>query len=150
MGILKNILAKLRKIYTYEDKLIIELKDDHQTLFSLFNKIEKHLQKQNFEKIPEILKKFHYEYRLHIIYEDNYFYTYMKSKYKYNEKILNFINQKQEEMKSISKAISGFINRFDNVKKIESEQFKNELEKLGKALKARVEFEEKELYTLYS
>jgi hypothetical protein len=74
----------------------------------------------------------------------------MKSKYKYNEKILNFINQKQEEMKSISKAISGFINRFDNVKKIESEQFKNELEKLGKALKARVEFEEKELYTLYS
>ncbi|GAB6074980.1 hemerythrin domain-containing protein [Nautilia lithotrophica] len=150
MGMFKNILLKLKKIYTFEDKLITELKHDHQNLFSLYHKIEKNLYKEQFDKIPEILKKFHYEYRLHIIYEDNYFYTYMKSKYKNNEKILEFINNKQEEMKSISKAIADFINRFDSVNKIKTDQFKIELQKLGKALKSRVEFEEKELYTLYT
>ncbi|ACM92382.1 putative hemerythrin HHE cation binding domain subfamily [Nautilia profundicola AmH] len=150
MGFVKNILKKLKKFYSFEDKLISELKHDHQKLFSLFNKIEKNIQKRNYEKIPEILKKFHYEYRLHIIYEDNYFYTYMKRKYKNDDKILEFINQKQEEMKSITKAIADFINRFDSIKEIQTEKFKNELQKLGKALKSRVEFEEKELYTLYS
>jgi hemerythrin-like domain-containing protein len=149
MQILKNILRKLQKIYTFENSLITELKEDHQILFSLFNKIEKKLQRKKYEKIPEILKKFHYEYKLHIIYEDNYFYTHMKSRYRHNQKILNFINRKQSEMKSISKAVSEFINRFDSIKEIKSEQFKKELHKLGKALKARIEFEEKELYTLY-
>jgi len=150
MGIFKNILLKLQKIYTFENKLITELKNDHQNLFTLYHKIEKNLYKEHFEKIPEILKKFHYEYRLHIIYEDNYFYTYMKSKYKHNEKILSFINEKQEEMKSISNSIAKFINYFDTVEKIKTDKFKKELQKLGNALKARIEFEEKELYTLYT
>jgi len=148
MGFLKNILKKL-KIFNYEDKLITELKDDHQKLFSIFNKIEKNLHKGSVEKIPELLKKFHYEYRLHIIYEDNYFYTYMKNKYKNDEKTLNFIAEKQDEMNSITNAISNFINKYKSVKDIATDSFKNELKHLGMALKARVEFEEKELYTLY-
>jgi len=150
MGFFSNLLKQIKKIYTYEDKLIAELKDDHQKLFSLFNKIEKNIYKGNFEKVPEILKKFHYEYRLHIIYEDNYFYTYMKSKYKNDEKILEFINLKQEEMKSITNAISKFMNKYQSLQDLKTDSFKKELKKLGNALKSRVEFEEKELYTLYS
>jgi regulator of sigma D len=150
MKLLQSIFSKFKKFYTFEDKLITELKDDHKKLFALFNKIEKNLKKENYRKIPKILKKFHYEYRLHIIYEDNYFYTYMKSKYKNDEKILEFINEKQKEMKSISKAIADFINRFEDIKNIKTHEFENELKKLGNALKARTQFEEKELYTLYS
>ena len=148
MGLINTILQKLNLVYTFEDKLIRELKEDHKTLFKLFNKIEKNLNKGNYHKIPKILKKFHYEYRLHIIYEDNYFYTHMKSKYKDNEKILDFINLKQKETKSISDAISKFITKFETESSLKSENFKKELEHLGKALKSRVEFEEKELYTL--
>jgi predicted MPP superfamily phosphohydrolase len=149
MGIIKNFLKRLKKIYTFENKLVSELKQDHEKLFTLFDKIDKNLQKQNFNKIPELLKKFHYEYKLHVVYEDNYFYTYLKNKYKNDKPILQFIEEKQEEMKAISKAIANFINRFNTVEKIKTDAFKKEFQKLGLALQKRISFEEKKLYTLY-
>ena len=150
MGLFRNFITKLRKVYTFENRLITELKNDHKKLFSLFNKIEKNLQKQNFRKIPELLKKFHYEYKLHIIYEDNYFYTYLKNKYKKDRTVLNFIEEKQKEMKVISKSITKFINKYNSIEKIKTPAFENELKILGNALYKRISFEESKLYTLYT
>jgi hypothetical protein len=53
-------------------------------------------------------------------------------------------------MKYISKKIVGLIDRYDSVHEIKRESFKKEFAKLGEALKKRIEFEEKELYTLYT
>ncbi|WP_456480541.1 hemerythrin domain-containing protein [Nautilia sp.] len=149
MKIINAFISKFKKVHTFEKKLIQELKKEHRKLFAIFNKIEKNLEKGKYGNVLNALKKFHYEYRLHIIYEDNYFYTYVKNKYKHDGSILNFINRKHQEMEQISRSIASFIKRFDNVNEIKTERFKKELQQLSKALKSRIEFEEQELYTLY-
>jgi len=150
MGIFGNLLYRLKQVYTFENKLIKDLKYDHRELFSIFEKIKKMAQKEKYEKIPALLQKFHYQYRMHIIYEDNYFYTYLKNRYHDDPKILKFITQKQAEMHEISNVIAGFVERFSHIKEVEKDAFKKELDKLAKALTKRIEFEEKELYTLYA
>jgi hemerythrin-like domain-containing protein len=150
MGLLQNIIKKIKKIYTFENKLITELKDDHEKIFTIFMKIEKNFQKNNLKKIPELLKKFHYEYKLHIVYEDNYFYTYLKNKYNNDKPVLNFIDEKQKEMAVITRAINNFIKKYDNIEKINTSTFKKDLKKLGNMLYKRISFEESKLYTLYT
>jgi len=57
--------------------------------------------------------------------------------------------EKKEKMKRINKILKKILDSYSNIKKIEKQEFLNELTKIKKALTARIEFKEKELYLSY-
>ena len=130
----------------YQDKLIQELHQEHKKLFELYTKITN---ENNPKKKLNLLKKFYYDYHLHILKEDKQLYSHLLVKYKFVPEKYEFIKQKQEEMKNITSFIEDFAKKYSNLESIQTEDFKKDLATLGEALTKRVEFEEKELYSFY-
>jgi len=130
----------------YQDKLIKELNKEHQNLFELYLKIT---QEKNPKKRLNLLKKFYYDYHLHILKEDKQLYSHLLVKYKFAPEKYQFIKEKQEEMKKITEFIENFAKKYSTVETIEDENFENDIKTLGEALRKRVEFEENELYYFY-
>ena len=131
----------------YQDKLIAQLNKEHQQLFKLYTQI---LQTDNLKKKLRLLKKFYYDYHLHILKEDKQLYAHLLIKFKFVEDKYNFVIQKQEEMKGITQFIEDFATKYSTIEALKTEEFTKDLETLGSALTNRVEFEENELYELYS
>lgn len=130
----------------YQQKLIQELNKEHQHLFNLYVKIT---EESNLKKKLNLLKKFYYDYHLHILKEDKQLYTHLLVKYKFQIKQYQFIKQKQEEMKEITNFIENFSKKYNNIQSLQTEDFQQDLKTLGEALTKRVEFEENELYSFY-
>jgi len=130
----------------YQDKLIQQLHKEHQKLFQLYTKIT---ETSSERKKLSLLKKFYYDYHLHILKEDKQLYTHLLIKYKFVKEKYNIILQKQKEMQGITAFIENFANKYSNIKALKREEFKKDLETLGGALVKRVEFEENELYKYY-
>ena len=130
----------------YQDKLIQELHQEHKKLFELYTKITN---ENNPKKKLNLLKKFYYDYHLHILKEDKQLYSHLLVKYKFVPEKYEFIKQKQEEMKNITAFIEDFAKKYSNLESIQTDDFKKDLANLGEALTKRVEFEEKELYSFY-
>ena len=131
---------------SYQDKLIQELHQEHKNLFELYTKI---INETNPKKRLNLLKKFYYDYHLHILKEDKQLYSYLLVKYKFVVEKHEFIKQKQEEMKNITTFIENFAKKYSTIDSIQTENFEKDLNILGEALTKRVEFEEKELYSFY-
>ena len=130
----------------FQDKLISKLNKEHQNLFALYTKIT---EIDNSKKRLNLLKKFYYDYHLHILKEDKQLYAHLLHKFTFVERKYNFVKEKQEEMQGITAFIEDFAQKYSTIEAVESEEFKNDLETLGAALVKRVEFEEKELYSYY-
>ena len=130
----------------YQNKLIQELNQEHQNLFNLYLKISK---ETNHKKKLNLLKKFYYDYHLHILKEDKQLYSHLFIKYRFIPETYKFIKEKQEEMKKITEFIESFAKKYSTIESIKKENFNTYLEKLGEALTQRVEFEENKLYTFY-
>ena len=134
-----------------EDPLIAALKKHHKELFRIYLKIAVLVNKNKLDKIPPKLNVFYYKYKQHIIYEDNYFYAKLNEIYKNDMEKKVFIRNKREEMDVITKAVESFIRAYPDVNHIRDNlgAFRQEFQKIGAALKNRVDFEENELYVLY-
>ena len=140
----KSLLINKNSIY--QQKLIQELNKEHQHLFNLYVQITK---ETNLKKKLNLLKKFYYDYHLHILKEDKQLYAHLLVKYKFQPEKYEFIKQKQDEMKEITNFIENFANKYTNINSLQTEDFQKDLEILGEALTKRVEFEENELYSFY-
>ena len=136
----------INKNSLYQEKLINELHNEHQNLFDLYTKI---INEKDNKKILKLLKKFYYDYHLHILKEDKQLYAHLLVKYKFIPEKYEFIKQKQKEMQEITKFIENFAKKYSTLSAIEDKNFKKDLEKLGEALTKRVKFEEEKLYSLY-
>jgi regulator of sigma D len=140
-----------KKLFAKNDTLIEELVSEHKELFEIYKKIDTAAGKKQFNKIPKLLKDFEFNYRKHILLEDNFLYSKLLNKYANDEEKVKFINVKKEEMNHITAAIENFMQKYKSEEDIRQNEahFKNALENLGNALVKRVKFEEKELYPLY-
>ena len=130
----------------YQDKLIKDLNKEHQNLFETYIKITK---EENLKKKLKLLKKFYYDYHLHILKEDKQLYKHLLVKYKFDTDKAKLIEEKQKEMKDITDFIENFAQKYSNIENLQTNEFNKDLEILGEALTKRVEFEENELYSLY-
>ena len=147
LALFKNIFRGFKK------DLINGFHKEHQTLIKIYGEINKSIEKENYKKTKKLLDKFYKNYHKHILKEDNYFYTYLRKKFRQekNTDLLNFIDQKQKEMENITVFIKHFLKKYQSPKTIKNniKEFKKEFESLGTELTKRVEFEEKKLYPLY-
>jgi len=145
----KKIFRKMNMAKHYDPKLIDELKKEHNILFNIFTKINDNYEKENFEQVLKLLKEFQTEFLEHIEFEDEYFYPYVKTKYKYVPETLKIIEEKQSEMLNITDTVKKFAENYATVEKIKNESFKKNLQQIGEALTNRVKFEEETLYLYY-
>jgi len=130
----------------YQNKLIQELNKEHKNLFNLYLKIS---EETNSKKRLNLLKKFYYDYHLHILKEDKQLYSHLLVKYRFIPEKHQFIKEKQEEMTKITEFIENFAKKYSTIESVSSEEFKKDLGNLGEALTKRVEFEENQLYSFY-
>jgi len=130
----------------YQKKLIKELTKEHEELFKLYTQIKN---EENPQKKLNLLKKFYYEYHLHILKEEKNFYSHLLIKYKFVPEKLEFIKEKQKEINKITEFIENFAQKYSTLESLKNKEFQKDLDKLGYELTKRVEFEEMELYSLY-
>jgi len=102
-----------------------------------------------------LLKKFYYEYHLHILKEDKQLYTNLLLKFTYVEDKRKVVEERQKEMEGITAFIEDFALKTlssveHGVSGLDVEEFNKKLQFLGDALTKRVQFEEEELYELYN
>jgi len=145
----QKFLRKMKLVKSYDKRLIDELKKEHNVLISLYSQIESNLQEKNYSKVLKLLKDFHKEFKEHIEFEDEYFYSYVKLKYRFVLKELQLIEQKQQEMQKISTILNKFMEDYNSVEAIKQERFKEDLNMIANALTNRIEFEETKLYSYY-
>ena len=146
-----KIMFKLKSFFIqeeflYQNKLIKQLHKEHQNLFNIYLKLN---EEKNPKKRLKLFKKFYYEYHLHILKEDKQLYTFLLSKYTFVPKIYNKIKMKEKEMKEITDFIEGMAKKYSTLEAMNTDEFQKSLDKVGKVLTTRVEFEEKELYSYY-
>ena len=136
---------------TYKPNLINNLKNDHQEIIEKFKEIVVAVNANNFIALPEKLRSFKLELQSHILVENVHFYVYVEQKLERFPDQCDFVHDVRKEMNVIAKAVVTFVKKYQliaftpNVK----EEFKSELNEIGKILLKRVEMEETRLYTLY-
>jgi len=129
-----------------QEKLIEELIKEHEELFKLYTQIKN---EENPQKKLNLLQKFYYDYRLHILKEEKHLYSHLLVKYKFVPEKLEFIKEKQKEINQITEFVEDFAKKYSTLESLQNEDFPKDLDKLGEELTKRVEFEEMELYSLY-
>jgi len=141
----------LKRLFNKEPELIKSLKRHHRELFKLYSKINDQVNKENIAKLPELLERFYYRYKQHILYEDNYFYAKLRELYDEDIDKRLFIRTKRREMDSITNVLLNFIENYRSPEVIREnfDEFKSEFYHIGDVLKKRIDFEENELYLLY-
>jgi len=136
----------IKEEFLYQNKLIKQLHKEHQKLFDIYLQLNA---EKNPKKRLKLLKKFYYEYHLHVLKEDKQLYTFLLNKYTFVPEIYNKIKNKSEEMKGITKFIEEMAKKYSDVEFIDTYEFQKTLDTVGEVLTKRVEFEEKELYSYY-
>jgi regulator of sigma D len=135
----------------YKDDLIDLLLEDHNSLFEIYGNIMEQLEKDDFNGIYDNLHLFKSELNMHIYIENTQLYTYVKNYFDSDISQLKFIEQVQQDMDGIAEAVGTFIDKWVDISisPENKDEFKAELEGIGKVLTKRTKMEESRLYTLY-
>ena len=143
---------KLEKNLNYNPKLINDLKEDHKSLFELYNEIVKIYKNNpnNFKMLSEKLHDFKIALEVHLMVEDTQLYSYLETKYN-DEFHKKFIKDLEHEMDIIAKEVINFIRKYSDYQMFKNYQknFINDAQNIAKVLTKRVDIEEKRLYKLY-
>jgi regulator of sigma D len=145
--------ARLRpgRALTYDPSLVKSLKDDHQALVQIFQRIDATCRESSFAECKEALKHFRSRFTDHLIVENTRFYLYVKHAMQASDPASTEIARSfQQEMYQIAKVVTAFLDKYSgNEEELKSAAFAQELQGIGKALLERIEREEKALYPLY-
>ena len=136
---------------TYDPGLVNSLKDDHQDLVRIFQRIDSACRALDFPECLAALKRFRSRFTDHLIVENTRFYLYIKHAMEASDPASADIARGfQQEMHHIAKVVTSFVDKYSvNERILKSEGFAQELEGIGRALAERIEREEKALYPLY-
>jgi len=161
MGLLSSIFGKKEKkvdnssnvngVRYKEDLIEGILLEDHKELFKIYGEILEQLDRNDFSGVYENLDEFKSQLNMHIYIENTQLYTYIKNYFNEDASQLKFIEQVQNDMDGIADAVSNFIEKWIDleISSDNKEEFKKELEGIGKVLTKRTKMEEARLYTLY-
>lgn len=135
----------------YDEQLIDEFHQDHQSLFALFEKIKSHCEKQQYKQLHKKMKLFSSLLRSHLITENVKLYVYLGNAFKGDEDNQELILGFRKEMMAIGRQVNQFISRYEQVtwNHALAHDFMLELENIGEILTRRIEQEEQVLYPLY-
>lgn len=132
--------------FRYDKSLIKEYKKDHQKLVKILAKVRSETKPESIKKNLDIFKV---EILGHLLSEDVRLYKYLKDYYKNDEDTLSLILEYEKSIKEIQKVVINFLDTYTSKSVKFDDIFKTELEGIISALLARVETEEKTLYSLY-
>lgn len=136
---------------SYDPTLVKSLKDDHQALVGIFQRIDSACRARKFAECKEALRQFRSRFTDHLIVENTRFYLYVKQGMEAADPASAEIARGfQQEMNQIAKVVTAFVDKYSGGEEaLESEAFAQELQGIGAALTERIEREEKALYPLY-
>ncbi|QKX17633.1 hemerythrin domain-containing protein [Microbulbifer sp. YPW1] len=137
---------------SFDPNLIHDLKGDHKELIQIYQRIwSEGYERQDFQKISELLKAFKSTFQAHLIKENVSFYVYLEQSLSDDNHTLQIVKDFRSDMNDIANAVVQFCKRYSRevfTGKMLMD-FKQDYEKIGEALTRRVSLEERELYTLY-
>lgn len=145
--------ARLRpgRSLSYDPDLVKSLKDDHQALVQIFQRIDSACRALKFAECKESLRQFRSRFTDHLIVENTRFYLYVKQAMEATDPTSAEIARGfQQEMNQIAKVVTAFVDKYSgSAEVLKSAAFAQELQGIGAALAERIEREEKALYPLY-
>jgi len=149
----KNVSEKFREIVKKMNKphIIKKLEKDHKQILYIFEKINLTLLTKNYENSLKYLNELFFNYKKHILYENNYLYPRLIKKYQDYENVLYFIEDIKNEEEKISNMIDKILLIYEAPWVIEknTNEFKNDLNNLHNFIKERIDYEERRLFVLY-
>jgi hypothetical protein len=135
----------------YEDKLITDLKNDHQALLAIYGQIGEALENNNHDEIVDLFVDFSSGLRSHILKENLKLYVYLSHAMVLDTESLALIIELRSEMSKIGRTVNSFLTRYSELpwttEKMAS--FPVEFKQIGDVLVERIEREESTLYPLY-
>ena len=136
----------------YDPTLVGSLKEDHQALVQIFQRVDAACREFRFAECKEALRQFRSRFTDHLIVENTRFYLYVKHAMQASDPASTEIARSfQQEMYQIAKVVTTFVDKYSgNEEMLKSAAFAQELQGIGKALLERIEREEKALYPLYA
>ena len=148
-----GVEARLRpgRSLSYDPDLVKTLKDDHQALVQIFQRIDGECRARKFAECGQALRHFRSRFTDHLIVENTRFYLYVKQGMEATDPASAEIARGfQQEMNQIAKVVTAFVDKYSGGDEVlKSEAFGEELQGIGAALAERIEREEKALYPLY-
>lgn len=146
--------ARLRPGHSlaYDPDLIASLKDDHQDLVHIFQRIDTTCRTLDFPSCMEALKRFRSRFTDHLIVENTRFYLYVKHAMEASDPAsAQLARDFQHEMHQIARVVTSFVDKYSvDEEALKNAAFGEELQGIGRALAQRIEREEKALYPLYA
>jgi len=147
-----QLKKKSPKPYNY--KLIKNLKIEHSALLDAYKLLMRSAYDQDYESIPDHLKKFCLFLSEHLKHEDSEFYLYLDFYYSQGKffKEQALLKNFRSEMKTITIELEGIIYQSPNIPVTDQtvKGFIFEFDALGKILVERIHREESKLYPLYA
>lgn len=140
-----------RSRFTFSPQLIDNLQGDHAELLELYAEMEKLALAGRYASVPPALHGFKTAFDLHILNENLHFYCYVEERLAQDPGRLAFIRGFRAEMNAIARTVVNFARKYNmaGVRPSNGDEFLAELRQVGAALSARIESEERDLYSLY-
>jgi len=136
---------------SYDPELVKKLKEDHQSLFKIYEALTATTNRGDYTAIQPLLSELKLAFQTHIMLENVKFYVYLQQSLSHDPELTAFLTEVRQEMNGIARALVKFVNAY-STSSFTTEMaasFKAELEGIGAVLTKRVELEESRLYTLY-
>ncbi len=135
----------------FDALLIKNLKDDHQTLLSLYGEMAQALSDNDHKTLVGLFTKFSAELRSHLLTENLKLYIYLSHAMVADTESLAIITDLRSEMQQIGRVVNNFLIRYSELPWSEEQvhSFPSEFEKIGEVLVDRIKREEATLYPLY-
>ena len=134
---------------TYDKSLLSKLKKNHRKLLRMHATSVRVYDKKKFDRLSNLLRQIKIKYTSHLLLENTRFFTYLKHFFKEDTKNTDLIRGFVSDMDKQGKLVFQFLDRSTQEGFEFDEQFKKELEIVGKILKERFIANEKELHFLY-
>ena len=135
----------------FSAQLISNLQAEHRQVVELYRKVGMHVQRSEFQKIPQQLGHLKREFHRHLMHEDLLFYGYIERKFADQLEQLNRIQSYRKQISSVSNRFNKFTDKWQNqlLNAQNIQQFQTEYNAMGDLLTQHLNHEEQQLYPLY-
>ena len=135
----------------YAPDLVDNLKNDHQTLLSLYGEIQADFDNQDYPAVSNKLEKFKSGLQGHLLTENVRLYIYLDRSLAHDPTNGELIRGFRREMDDIAKVAMKFLNKYSaiGVDADLAKHFADDFATIGQVLGERIQKEESVLYPLY-
>jgi len=142
-------LAMRRGELPFDPQLVASLKNEHNAVLQIFNKIQHAMQVKDYGKIKPLFMDFKTGLTSHLLKENTRFYPFLEKRLDGDNKDL--MVEMRKDMSGIGKTVMEFLRKYTEggVSQIRADVLQKELNELGAILMKRIEQEENDLYPLY-